>query len=63
MQLFLSILNPNDEIIICAPYWVSYYQMIRIFKSKANYTNTSIEMTLRDTTQGAKHISKKTKAF
>ena len=29
MQLLLCILNPNDEIILPSPYWVSYFQMIK----------------------------------
>lgn len=29
-NLAMSILNPNDEVIILAPYWVSYVEMIKI---------------------------------
>ena len=64
MQLFLSILNPNDEIIICAPYWVSYYQMIKFSKAKPIIINTSIENDFKvQPKELKKHISKKTKAF
>src|SRR5512147_969844 len=29
-NVFYSILNPQDEVIVLAPYWVSYNQMIRM---------------------------------
>jgi aspartate aminotransferase len=29
-NIFYSILNPGDEVIVLAPYWVSYMQMIRM---------------------------------
>src|SRR5215510_14363717 len=29
-NIFYSILNPGDEVIVLAPYWVSYNQMIRM---------------------------------
>ena len=29
-SLFLSIINPQDEVIIPAPYWVSYPEMVKI---------------------------------
>ncbi len=29
-NIFLSILNPGDEVIVPAPYWVSYIEMIKI---------------------------------
>lgn len=31
-NIFYSILNPGDEVIVLAPYWVSYNQMIRMCK-------------------------------
>ena len=64
MQLFLSILNPKDEIIICAPYWVSYYQMIKFAKAKPIIINTRIENDFKIQPDDLKkHLSKKTKAF
>ncbi|WP_185866829.1 pyridoxal phosphate-dependent aminotransferase [Blattabacterium cuenoti] len=30
MNVLLSLLNRNDEVIIPAPYWVSYYQMVKL---------------------------------
>ena len=29
-NIFYSILNPHDEVIVLAPYWVSYNEMIRM---------------------------------
>ena len=29
-NIFYSILNPKDEVIVIAPYWVSYHQMIQM---------------------------------
>ena len=43
MQLLLCILNPNDEIVLPSPYWVSYFQMIKFAKAKPVILNTSIE--------------------
>ncbi|MBV0899916.1 MAG: pyridoxal phosphate-dependent aminotransferase [Wolbachia endosymbiont of Fragariocoptes setiger] len=33
-NLFMSTLNPGDEVIIPAPYWVSYIDMVNIFNGK-----------------------------
>ena len=64
MQLFLTILNPGDEIIICAPYWVSYYQMIKFTKAKPVVIKTNIDNDFKITPEKLKqNISKKTKAF
>ncbi|MDG1146444.1 MAG: aminotransferase class I/II-fold pyridoxal phosphate-dependent enzyme, partial [Flavobacteriales bacterium] len=29
-QLMLAIVNPGDEVIVPAPYWVSYFQMVKM---------------------------------
>jgi len=64
MQLFLSILNPRDEIIICAPYWVSYYQMIKFAKAKPIIIKSSLENSFKIQPEDLKKkLSKKTKAF
>merc|ERR1712226_1345432 len=38
-----SILNPNDEVIIIAPYWVSYPEIAKINRAKVNIINTKFE--------------------
>lgn len=42
-NLALSILNPEDEVILLAPYWVSYIEMIKIAEAKPIVVSTSIE--------------------
>ena len=64
MQLLLCILNPNDEIILPSPYWVSYFQMIKFAKAKPVILNTSIENNFKISAKDLeKNINKKTKAF
>ena len=64
MQLLLSILNPGDEIIICAPYWVSYYQMIKFAKAKPIILKSSLDNNFKIQTKDLKkYLSKNTKAF
>jgi len=64
MQLLLCILNPNDEIILPSPYWVSYFQMIKFAKAKPIILNTSIENNFKITAKDLeKKITQNTKAF
>ena len=64
MQLLLCILNPNDEIILPSPYWVSYFQMIKFAKAKPVILNTSIENNFKISAKDLeKNINKNTKAF
>lgn len=37
------LLNPGDEVILPAPYWVSYMAMIHIARGKANILQTGVE--------------------
>lgn len=64
MQILLCILNPNDQIILPSPYWVSYYQMIKFAKANPIILKTSIENNFKICgKQLEKSITKKTKAF
>ena len=64
MQLLLCILNPNDEIILPSPYWVSYFQMIKFAKAKPVILNTSIENNFKINVRDLeKKITQNTKAF
>ncbi len=64
MQILLCILNPNDEIILPSPYWVSYYQMVKFAKAKPVILNTSIENNFKICKEQLKNsITNKTKAF
>ncbi len=64
MQILLCILNPNDEIILPSPYWVSYYQMVKFAKAKPVILNTSIENNFKICKEQLENaITNKTKAF
>ena len=39
----LATLNPGDEVICVAPYWVSYPDMVQLCGGKATFANTRIE--------------------
>jgi aspartate aminotransferase len=43
INVILSIVNPGDEVIILAPYWVSYYDQIILAEGKPVVISTSIE--------------------
>jgi aspartate aminotransferase len=43
INVILSIVNPGDEVIILAPYWVSYYDQIIIAEGKPVIINATIE--------------------
>ena len=43
INVFLSILNPGDEVIIPGPYWVSYYEMVNLCEAKQVIIPTSIK--------------------
>ena len=42
-NLSLSLLNPGDEVIILAPYWVSYYEIVKLSGAKPVIIKTDIE--------------------
>lgn len=61
-NLALSILNPNDEVILLAPYWVSYIEMIKIAEAKPLVVSTSIESDFKiNITQLKQAITPKTR--
>ncbi len=43
INVILSLVNPGDEVIIIAPYWVSYYDQIILAEGKPVILETSIE--------------------
>jgi len=60
----LSLLNPGDEVIIPAPYWVSYKEIIKLAEAKPIYITASIENDFKITPdQLKKAITPKTKLF
>ncbi len=63
-QLLMVLLDKNDEVILPAPYWVSYQQMVKLADGTPKIINTSIDTNFKITPQQLeKSITKKTKAF
>ncbi len=42
-NVVLSLVNPGDEVIVPAPYWVSYKEIIKVAEGKAIFIPSSIE--------------------
>jgi len=61
-NLALTILNPGDEVLLPAPYWVSYHDMIKIAEAKPIIINSGIEADFKVTPdQIEKAITSKTR--
>lgn len=61
-NIVLSLLNPGDEVIVPAPYWVSYKEVIKLAEAKPVYVYTTIENDFKMTPeQLRKAITPKTK--
>ena len=61
-NLALTILNPGDEVLLPAPYWVSYHDMIKIAEAKPIIINSGIEADFKVTpSQIEKAITRKTR--
>ncbi len=42
-NVILSLVNPGDEVIILAPYWVSYLELVKLAGGKARFVTAGIE--------------------
>ena len=63
-NLCQALLNPGDEVIIPAPYWVSYPDMVRLAEAKAVCLNTNIKQNFKITPdQLAQAITPNTRLF
>jgi aspartate aminotransferase len=63
-NVVMSLLDPGDEVIIPAPYWVSYKEIIKLAEAKPIYVTASIENDFKITpAQLEKAITSKTKLF
>jgi len=63
-NVFLAILNPGDEVVVPAPYWVSYTELIKLAEGIPVYVNTRIEDEFKASPDQIKAaITSKTKAF
>jgi len=64
VNVLLAIINPGDEVIIPAPYWVSYAEQVKIAEGKNVIMDTSIDNNFKITPEELKAaITDKTKAF
>lgn len=60
----LAIINKGDEVIIPAPYWVSYAELVKLAEGTSIIINTEVESDFKITPeQLQKAITPKTKAF
>jgi aspartate aminotransferase len=63
-NVLFSIIDPNDEVIIFAPYWVSYVEMVKMVEGKSVVISGSIENDFKVTAeQVEKAITPNTKAI
>lgn len=63
-NVMLAILNPGDEVIIFAPYWVSYDALVRLAEAKPVIVKGGIENDFKVTAQQVEQaITPKTKAI
>lgn len=61
-NVVMCVINPGDEVIVPAPYWVSYSQVIELAGGKPVYIQASIENDFKPTAQQIKDaITPKTK--
>ncbi len=63
-NIFMCICEPGDEVIIPAPYWVSYPEMVKMADGKPVYLNTTEENDFKFTAEELKNaITDKTRAL
>lgn len=64
INVLLSLLNRDDEVIIPSPYWVSYLQMVKLCEAYPVIVSTKIDNDFKiDAEQLEKVITSKTKLF
>jgi len=64
VNIMLSVLNPGDEVIIPAPYWVSYPAMVRYAGGVPVFLNTTVDNDYKPTPEQLRaSITPKTKIF
>lgn len=63
-NVILALIDKNDEVIIPAPYWVSYPEMVKLAEGKSVFISADIEQNFKITAeQLEKAITPKTKAL
>jgi aspartate aminotransferase len=50
-NVMLSLINPGDEVLVPAPYWVSYKEIIKVAEGKAVFIESTIESNFKVTPQ------------
>ncbi len=50
-NVMLSLINPGDEVLVPAPYWVSYKEIIKVAEGKAIFIPATIEQNFKITPQ------------
>jgi aspartate aminotransferase len=61
-QTVMALVNPGDEVIIPAPYWVSYKEIVKVAEAKTVFIETNLENNFKVTAkQLEEHITPKTK--
>lgn len=64
MNIMLAVVDPGDEVILPAPYWVSYIEMVKFAQGAPVVIETSIESDFKITPVQLKQaLGPKTKAF
>jgi aspartate aminotransferase len=64
INVLLSVVNPDDEVIIPAPYWVSYIEMVKVAEGKPVVLPCGIESDFKLTPQQLERaITSKTRAI
>jgi len=48
-NVVLSLVNPGEEVIILAPYWVSYLELVKLAGGKAKFVTAGIETDFKST--------------
>jgi aspartate aminotransferase len=63
-NLMMALLDPGDEVIIPAPYWVSYPEMVKLAEGKPIIVSTTAEAGYKITPEQLRNaVTEKTKAF
>lgn len=64
INVLLSIINDKDEVIVPAPYWVSYFEMVKLAGGENVVVKTTIDTDFKITPEQLENaITPKTKAF
>jgi len=63
-NVFMSLINPGDEVVVFAPYWVTYVEQVKLAEGKPVVIEAGLELNFKATAQQLKAaITDKTKAI